>query len=319
MVADVRRMDDDGMPGTDVLAFDDYRHAVAEAVVALDVRTELDPDAFGGRVGSSVAGDVHVLRIAADAHAVHRTASLIARAPQRYVKFSLVERGHGLIAQDGRETPLAPGDLTIYDTDRPYSLVFDDDVRMSILMFPPAALELPAPQIDRLTATRLDRSPGIGDVVRPCLTALARRAGDWDVRVARSLLRSTVEMIGTLLTAELEHADPLGAHDALLRDITDHIDAHLDDPELSPGRIAAAHFISVRHLHTLFSDQGTTVSTVIRTRRLERCYDALVDPRHTDRSIAAIALANGFVDAAHFSRTFRAHFGVTPRAVRSSP
>jgi transcriptional regulator GlxA family with amidase domain len=57
---------------------------------------------------------------------------------------------------------------------------------------------------------------------------------------------------------------------------------------------------------------------VIRRRRLQRCYDALTDPYQAHRSIAEIAIAAGFVDPAHFSRVFRAHYGVPPRAVRAS-
>jgi transcriptional regulator GlxA family with amidase domain len=41
-----------------------------------------------------------------------------------------------------------------------------------------------------------------------------------------------------------------------------------------------------------------------------------VNPARSDRSVTMIALANGFVDAAHFSRTFRAHYGVPPSALR---
>ncbi len=40
--------------------------------------------------------------------------------------------------------------------------------------------------------------------------------------------------------------------------------------DLPPGAIAAAHHISVRHLHTLFRVSGVTVSDHVRHRRLER-------------------------------------------------
>ncbi|MGL4255654.1 MAG: hypothetical protein ACRCSL_04920, partial [Microbacterium sp.] len=102
------------------LPFSDYRHAVSNAVVALDVHTEQD-DRFRGALDAAAAGDIHVFGISADEHSVHRTPGLIARAPQQYFKFSLIERGTGLIVQDGREISLRAGDMAIYDTDRPYS------------------------------------------------------------------------------------------------------------------------------------------------------------------------------------------------------
>lgn len=298
------------------LSFTAYRHAVSHAVVALDVHAEHD-ESFRGALDAAVAGDINVFGIAADGHSVHRTPDLIARAPQQYFKFSLIERGSGLIVQDGRETSLRAGDMAIYDTDRPYSLLFDETMRMSVVMFPKVMLDIPAETIGRLTATRLDGAGGVGAMIAPYVASLARGAGELDAHLARRMFRTAVDMVGTLLEANLgREATSTDAHGTLMRRVLDHIDEHLSDSDLSPSQIAAAHFISVRHLHALFNEQGTTVSTVIRTRRLERCYDVLVDPQQAHRSITDVALANGFVDAAHFSRTFRAHFGVPPSGVR---
>ena len=295
--------------------FDQYRATVSDAVVSLDVHTE-HPDSFQGRLDAGTAGDIHVFDIWADEHAVHRTPALVARAPQHYFKFTLIEHGGGFIVQEGRETALRAGDMTIYDTDKPYSLLFDDAVRMSIVMFPKGLLDIPAETLGHLTAIRLDGSTGVGAMIRPFVSSLAREVNEVDGHVARRLFRTAIDMVGTLLEANLSNVLTAGAHDALVRRILDYIDDNLSAPELNPGQIAASHFISVRHLHALFSDQGTTVSTVIRTRRLERCYDELINPLRSDRSVTAIALDNGFIDAAHFSRTFRAHFGVPPSTLR---
>lgn len=296
------------------LGFAEFRRAVSEAVVALDVHAEAQ-DEFRGAIEASTAGDIHLLRVDADRHAVHRTPGLIARAPQHYFKFSLIEHGTAILVQDGRETALATGDMAVYDTDRPYSLLFDGPGRMSLVMFPKSLLDMPAATVAPLTATRLQGSSPAAAVVRHFLSSLAGAAADLGPTQSRRLMRNAVDMVGTLLESNVGSAST--AHDRLLRDIVDYIDEHLQDSELNPGQIAAAQYISVRHLHALFSEQGTTVSTLIRDRRLERCYDELVSPQHAHRSIAAIALENGFVDAAHFSRTFRAQYGVPPSAVRA--
>lgn len=305
------------LAGDSALTFTAYRHAVSNAVVALDVHTA-DDQRFRGSLGASVAGDIHVFDIGADSHSVHRTPGLISRAPQQYFKFSLIEHGSGLIVQDGREISLRAGDMAIYDTDRPYSLLFDDTMRMSVVMFPKVMLDIPAETVGRLTATRLDGAGGVGAMIGPYVASLARGAAELDGHVARRMFRTAVDMVGTLVEASLgRDGTSTDAHGTLLRRMLDYIDENLSDSELSPGQIAAAHFVSVRHLHAVFNEQGTTVSTVIRSRRLERCYDALVDPQQAHRSITAVATAHGFVDAAHFSRTFRAHFGVPPSSVRA--
>lgn len=300
-----------------LLGFDQYRSVVSQSVVPLDVHTNRPAD-FGGYLDSGGAGDIHVFHIRADEHAVHRSHSLIARSASKYYKFSLLLEGEGLIVQEGRETALRAGDMAIYDTDRPYSLVFDDSVRMGTVMFPKELIELPAEAVRELTARRFTGDDGIGAMVRPYLAQLVQQSDGLDGHLARRLARSAVDLVGTLLEEHAAERPYTGGHGAIMRQVLDYIEDHLSSADLCPSEIASAHFISVRHLHALFSTHGTSVSTTIRTRRLERTYDELVNPSYADRSVTTIALANGFVDPAHFSRTFRAHYGVPPSALRPS-
>jgi hypothetical protein len=62
--------------------------------------------------------------------------------------------------------------------------------------------------------------------------------------------------------------------------------------------------------------QPTTASGWIRQRRLERCRRDLLDPALGDRSVGAIAARWGLIDAAHFSRLFRAAYGLPPGEYR---
>jgi AraC-like DNA-binding protein len=298
-----------------LLPFAGYRSAVAEAVVALNLTTE-HPEGFRGVLTGRTSGAMQVLAITATAHSVHRTPSLIGGNPEHYVKFTVVEQGSGMIIQDGRESHLQAGDMTVYDTDRPYSLICTEDVQMSIIMFPKTMLEMPGAVIARATATRVDGASGIGAMVRPYLTSLAQQMDNLETHALHRLSRNALDLVSTLLEAHCGPTAVTSTHETLLTHVLEYIDDHLGEADLNPAKIAAAHFVSVRYLHLLFSDQGTTVSTVIRNRRLERCYDALIDPLHTQRSVTSIALDNGFVDPAHFSRTFRTHFGVSPSTLR---
>ncbi|WP_280470224.1 helix-turn-helix domain-containing protein, partial [Nocardia brasiliensis] len=132
------------------------------------------------------------------------------------------------------------------------------------------------------------------------------------------LADSIVDLLGTVLGARLDL--PAATRSAVRRPLTaqlmSYIEGHLGDGDLAPQRIATAHFISTRYLHKLFHEQSTTVAGWIRERRLERCRRDLRDPLRRDRSIAAIAARWGFPDAAHFSRTFRAAYGLSPHEYR---
>jgi AraC-like DNA-binding protein len=80
--------------------------------------------------------------------------------------------------------------------------------------------------------------------------------------------------------------------------------------------VARRHFISRSYLDKLFETEAEGVARYIRERRLERCREELADPRMTEQSILDIATRWGFVSAAHFSRVFRAAYGMTPREAR---
>ncbi|HSK95294.1 MAG TPA: helix-turn-helix domain-containing protein, partial [Euzebyales bacterium] len=109
---------------------------------------------------------------------------------------------------------------------------------------------------------------------------------------------------------------PSGRRNVLLLRIHTYIAQNLTDPKLSPTTIATACHISTRYLHTLFRQQGDTVAGWIRDRRLDRCRHDLADPRLRSLPVSAIAARWGLIDAARFSRAFRAAYGVPPTVYR---
>jgi AraC-like DNA-binding protein len=98
--------------------------------------------------------------------------------------------------------------------------------------------------------------------------------------------------------------------------IINYIEAHLNDPDLTPTRIAEACKMTARYLHHLFSDQDETVARYILRRRLEACSKALQSGAQRGRTVTAIAFDYGFNSPTHFGRVFRAKFNVTPREYR---
>ncbi|MFT3798322.1 helix-turn-helix domain-containing protein [Microbacterium sp.] len=295
----------------------EFRAAVNDSFVPLQV-TSTHADQFRGMIRSVGVDGVHVTDVHATDHVVERTPELIARNDKAYFKLGIMLAGTGLLIQDNREAVLSPGDLAVYDTSRPYSLVFDEDFRTMVVMFPRHFITLPPEQVGQLTAVRIPGNEGLGVVVAPFLAQLAANLDRLRGTTGAMLTHSVLDLVTTVFTHELgldtAAADP---HRALMQRIYGYIDRDLASTDLGPASIAAAHFISTRHLHGLFQEQGTTVSTWIRTRRLERCRRDLVDPALADRPVAAIAARWGFVDAAHFSRAFKAAFNVSPSEYRA--
>ena len=103
---------------------------------------------------------------------------------------------------------------------------------------------------------------------------------------------------------------------ALFHRICQTIEAELGDPELSLTKVARHQGISPRNMQKLFEFGGQSFGQYVRTRRLERCHADLGSPLQAHLSISEICFRWGFNDAAHFSRAFRAQYGMTPRECR---
>ena len=89
------------------------------------------------------------------------------------------------------------------------------------------------------------------------------------------------------------------------------MNATLEAP-VSPTSIAQEIGISTRQLERLFGKYlNCSPKKYYVEMRLERARNLLVQ---TDRSVTEIALACGFESPGHFSRVYRANFGVTPSA-----
>lgn len=293
-------------------SFDHWKHLVAESFVPLAAQTA-DVDGFRGQMRSRVLDRMSIVEVTATSHEVHRTPALIARAHERYFKLNLQLEGTGLLVQDNREAVLRPGDLAIYDTNRPYTLTFEEQARMMVVMFPCDALSLPADYVGQLAAVRMAGSAGLSGIVGQFIRQLSENLDVLSGPSGSRLAANALDLVSTMLHAEMDIAPDRMKPQALLAvSIREYIDANLSDPLLSPATIAAAHFISTRHLHNVFHESGTTVASWIRSQRLEGARRDLRDPLHAGKSVGAVAAHWGFLDAAHFSRTFRDAFGVPP-------
>jgi AraC-like DNA-binding protein len=277
-----------------------------------------------------VAGDVGAVRVSelriaypttsADRCQAARTPRLIRQSdpePDRY-RVDLLVRRQMVVEQAGREAALEPGDFTVVDWSRPARWATASERAVS-LMFSRALLALPHDEVARLGGVRISGRHGAGALFSSFARQVVAHLDDYGVADGARLGTTMVDLLTAALAARLEREDELPVdirEEALRRHLHAFIEQRLADPALSPALIADAHHVSLRYLYKLFEGRHRGVAGWIRERRLERSRRDLLDPALAARPVSAIAAHWGLVDPAHFSRLFRATYGVPPLEYR---
>ena len=297
--------------------FDRWVEMACRTYVDLDV-VRLDDALFHAGIDMTPLGDTAVAELHTTPVHVERGHAEIARAAGEYAILIHQQAGTMIVAQDGRETRLVPGAATIVDTTRPYTFHAAGPIRQIVLHCPRHRIETRLRSLRAVTAACVAGDTPTGALLAGTLSTLARERGRLAPDEAEAVGRHTLDLAATTLEATPEAGGAAFSRGsaALLARINAYLRDNLADPALDPACVAAAHDISVRHVHRLFHETGDTVAAAIRRHRLDRCRADLADPRQRARAITEIALRWGFNDSAHFSRAFKARFGVPPRAIR---
>ncbi|MBE1600968.1 MULTISPECIES: helix-turn-helix domain-containing protein [Streptomyces] len=230
-------------------------------------------------------------------------------------------RGSGVpLVERMPDVSLRPGDICFYDANHPPVPDLPERCRLKVFLVPHEELGLEDDDLRRVVATPVARSSRLGTLLSPFLSELADTVVSAEPPVGEMLARNAVNLLATLATERSGRVvtDAPGTRSPMVARVLRFIDEHLADADLSPEVIAGAHHISVRYLHKLFRDEGTTVGRWIQRRRLEECRRDLVLGLRNRRTIASVAGRWGFLSATHFSRVFRAAYGMSPSEWRDT-
>jgi AraC-like DNA-binding protein len=291
---------------------------ICDVYVQLDCQPLVERERFAGSIRRGALATLNLSQVTSRAQDVFRTERQIAKASEDFLLVSIQTRGAGRIRQDGREALLRPGDFALYDSTRPYELLFEEDFQQLVLMLPGALLRSQMSATEGLTATTVSGSRGAGHLLVQMIDALWRGLDTLQPEsadaIADSVRHILVAGLRTLPAAQQCRVSDLAA---IHRDqIRAFVRQHLRDPRLSVGAVAAGLKLSPSTLHRAFQGEPCSLAQWIWSERLDAVKRDLGDPRLAARSISDIAFAWGFNDAAHFSRAFRERFGVAPRELR---
>ncbi len=219
------------------------------------------------------------------------------------------------------------GHLLLVDSHRPLGTVSAQGCELILLRIPRRLLPCGDDALACSTGRGHDGAKGTAALLLPLLRTLATRDfppgvsphGPTTAVRLRNVLADLVACLVREIAEQGPDVDRAGSGSAD-REAADRVrtwlNSRLMDSRLRPDTVAAAHYMSVRRLHKLFEGESGTISRWTQQRRLEECRRELGRGDGGTVMVSSVAQRWGFVNAAHFSRAFRARFGMSPRAWR---
>jgi AraC-like DNA-binding protein len=265
-------------------------------------------------------GDVVVWPATFDVLTFRRTPRLIRRSDPEVYHLSILLKGHGAVSWNRQQAVYQVDDLFINSSSRSYDIVTGPDpVTLVGVEIPRARVSLPTDRADRVIGRRLSGREGTGGLLAQFLRQLAADTSPYrpsdGPRLGTVVVDLATAVFAHAVDAEADLPPETRTRTLTLR-VKTFIRRHLDDPDLNPETVAAAHHISRSHLYRLFEAEGVGVAAYIRDRRLENARRDLTDPALRAVPIHAVAARWGFPRAAEFTRAFRTAYGVPPSELR---
>lgn len=228
--------------------------------------------------------------------------------------------GTVLIKQGDADFTQQPGSLALMSAGEPYSVIHTQQSHRLILHIPNSVYQerILGNKKEAQFRARLLPEGGLVSIVHSMLKSLAFE-GDKLTRTEQyTLAESLLELTSAIVRADTdkEFEEQHTKQSALFRRTLEYLEANFMNSELTPEIVAKANGISMRYLHSLFQQSGISVSRWLWERRLKASREDLLDPEMSHMRISEIAFRRGFNDPAHFSRTFRNRFDISPSGLR---
>jgi AraC-like DNA-binding protein len=281
-----------------------------------DVRYDDAPDRVFTRIEAWRLGDVDVWRNQASGMRMVRGSRHLRVDPDGRISIAVQEAGRSLISYDDADPDVraGTGGLICVDLTKPYDYAWRGLGSAFCISVPADQVGLPA-HVVRTASRQLRTSPLYGLFQRHLLGLAHRTDAVTADPTATAVGSASVDLLRALLAS--------AAHDArfarstiaatLLVQVRAYVQQHLRDADLTPATVAQAHNISERHLFRICAAADFSLEQWIIGRRLVGAHDELARASNVMVPISSIARRWGFRDPAHFTRRFKAAYGLTPR------
>jgi AraC family transcriptional activator of tynA and feaB len=286
----------------------DYWNAVMSSTFGLTTNRALSDTPFDGALTAKKLGDTLLTRVTS-APIEYKRKHEGGDDDHFFLCLTLTTKAE--LEQSGRQSTQCRGDIVLFNSADPYLYRFPHGDDQIVLSIPRTRLinHLPKPEllVSRTLASQSTLARLAGNMmVELCNTAAPQ------LRVGERLSGALLEVLSTAFEDAFDLADLTHSarHYAQLMKAKRFLLDNLEDASLDMTSIAQAVHMSTRALSRLFAIEGTTAIRWLWQQRLHACHSALLKRHH--RSISEVALSFGFTNMTHFSRAFKATYGVSP-------
>lgn len=296
----------------------DLWHSVARRDVVDHTSTPRCRNTFRAQLRSGSVGAIGLVLFQNSDMSVTHTRRHIAHANTDELFICRQFGGRVALEQDGRQVVLDSGDVTLIDPRLQYQARFSEDSEVLVLKIPRQLMEARLGQTQEMTA-RLVKSSTAGNGLLSASLAMLPLHTDGLGLAAEALLEPhlldliTLSIGGTIAEKRPRTSSARSLVRVRLRAA---VEARLADRTLDSTTVARAAGVSVRYASEVLAEESTSIVQLIQARRLARCRQALEDSLQTGRTVSEIAYGWGFSDMTHFSRRFKAAYGVLPSEYR---
>lgn len=287
--------------------------------ISNDFETKLSgpPSSFRGSMQRYSAMGLRCLNIETNARSLARRKSA-ANSDDRHYCLVYQARGRSMVVQGAHCAMLNPADMVLVSPDEDCTFVNRGAIRHLSFHIPEQEL-FKAFNTDRVALAIPIRSrTSVGSLLSALLLQVHSRSTELTAITCKGLETAMASLMAPL--AEEGHArediDDDSPNVVSVMTILRFVDSNLRNPNLAPGYVARSLGCSARHVHRAFEGRSFSLSGYIKHQRLLKSAAELVAAETRSDSITEIALRWGFSDISHFSRSFRAKYGIAPREYR---
>jgi AraC-like DNA-binding protein len=252
-------------------------------------------------------------RVSVEAHIYERDAARIQHDNFNHYQLNLHLKGGYAGRLGRRETIAGPGDLSLFDFSQP--MIIDAHAsEMIIVALPRDVLERKLLMGDH-HGLILAGSSALGGLLTDHLCAMNTRLNTMTAREASAAAQATCSMIAACFHPT---TTPFATtrDEPLIYRIQRYISENVKNTNLDAMHLCEVFHLSRATLYRALEPVGG-VSKYLREQRLSQIFTILLNPLENHRRISQIAYEWGFPNEAHFSRSFRDAFGISPRHARS--